>query len=258
MKSIINFINEEYNINYTQYKNSDYIFENQTLMNYSNINVNDIIELEKLFSNFLVNTKFNVKYYCSKPELCLDNNDIEFHPMGKEINHVIAHMIESYLNPKAILNYSKKYSNKTSEELDIKYFDTIKLEIKTSYNNLSKTGATSNHQKLYFSSKNQYKILSSDPNALLLYIHYELDKELNATIKNIYLRSSNLIEATPIQKIDKTNKNVENRKETEMCITKLIPITSGNGNKNNTILNQYNNQNNNGNNNNNNNTNKND
>lgn len=242
MKSIINFINEEYNINYTQYKNADYIFENQTLMNYSNINANDIIKLEKLFSNFLVNTKFNVKYYCNNPELCFDNNDIEFNPMGKEINHVIAHMIESYLNPKAILNYS----NKISEELDIKYFDSIKLEIKTSYNNLSKTGATPNHQKLYFSSKNQYKILSSDPNALLLYIHYELDKELTATIKNIYLRSSNLIEATHIQKIDKTNKNVKNRKETEMCITKLIPITSGNGNNiNNTILNQYDNQNNN-------------
>ncbi len=247
MKSLTHFINEEYNINYTQYKNGDYIFENQTLMNYSNINVNAIIQLEQVFSSFLVNTKFNVKYYCSKPELCLDNNEIEFNPMGKEINHVIGHMIESYLNPKAILNYS----NKKSEELDIKYFDNIKLEIKTSYNNLSKTGATPNHQKLYFSSKNQYKILSSDPNALLLYIHYELDEELTATIKNIYLRSSNLIEATPMQKIDKTN-----RKETEMCITKLIPLTYGNGNINNTIFNQYNNQNNNNSNNNNNNTNK--
>ena len=53
---------------------------------------------------------------------------------------------------------------------------------------------------------------------------------LKQLLKKVYLRAPNMIEATAKDKIDKEG-NLTKRKATDMCITKLLPITKGNGKK---------------------------
>ena len=203
----------------------DLITENQLLSTTSNHKEIDIINAEKVMAKLLVGLTFELTFKTNNEDLGNTNlSSFEFNPMSKEINHVIAHMIESYLNPKTILSYT----NKKTDKLDMT-FDGNNLEIKTSYNDLTSDGKTPNNQKLYFSSQNQYDVLKNDSNALLLYIYYELS-DVKATIKKVYLRAANMIEATPKNKIDKEG-NLTKRKATNMCITKLLPITKGNGEK---------------------------
>ena len=199
---------------------SFYINENKTLSDSSVFNDQDIIRMETLFAKLLVGNTFEVSYKCSATNF-ISNDTIEFNPMGKEVNHVIAHMIESMLNPDAIL----KYANEKSDKLDLTK-DGIELEIKTSYKDLT-DGKTPNNQKLYFSSYSQYFNLKQK-NTLLLYIYYELSQDLKATIKRVYLRPGNMIEATAREKLDKESQ-ISLRKPTEMCITRLQPLTKGNG-----------------------------
>ena len=195
------------------------IKENRVLNKKSIYDQQSIIDIEKLYANMLVGVTFSLTYKCSKPKLGnTDLNSYEFNPMSKELNHVIAHLIESYLNPEAIL----KYSSKVTDKLDIDL-----LEIKTSDNDLTDDGKTPNNQKLYFSSISQYNNLKQE-NAILLYIYYELNNNAEATIKKVYVRTPNMIEATSGEKIDKEG-NISKRKPTNMCITKLTPITKGNG-----------------------------
>lgn len=203
----------------------DYLItENKLLSETSNHSEKDIIIAEKTMADLLVGLTFELTYKVNKKDLENTNLSFEFNPMGKEINHVIGHMIESYLNPSAILSYT----NKKTGELDID-FEGNKLEIKTSHNDLEKGGKTPNHQKLYFSSQNQYEVLRNDPGALLLYIYYDFDG-LKAIVKKVYLRATNMIEVTPKDKIDREGKLIEH-KATNMCMTKLLPITQGNGEK---------------------------
>lgn len=211
----------------------DYLItENKLLRETSNHSENDIINAEKIMAKLLVGLTFELTYKVTKEKEDLGNTNLsfEFNPMDKEIYHVIGHMIESYLNPGAILSYT----NKKTGKLDMD-FEGNKLEIKTSHNDLKEGGKTPNHQKLYFSSQNQYEVLRDDPGALLLYIYYDL-KGFKAVIEKVYLRATNMIEVTPKNKIDKNSKkgkksNLIERKATDMCMTKLLPITKGNGEK---------------------------
>lgn len=199
----------------------DLITENQVLNTASNYKEIDIIHAEKIMAKLLVGLTFELTFKTNNEDLGNTNlSSFEFNPMSKEINHVIAHMIESYLNPNAIVSYTNKKTDKLT-------LNSNNLEIKTSYNDLTQDGKTPNNQKLYFSSQNQYDVLKNDPNALLLYIYYELN-DVKATVKKVYLRAANMIEATPKDKIDKEG-NLTKRKATNMCITKLLPITKGNG-----------------------------
>lgn len=199
----------------------DLIIENQVLNTASNHKEIDIIHAEKIMAKLLVGLTFELTFKTNNEDLGNTNlSSFEFNPMSKEINHVIAHMIESYLNPNAIVSYTNKKTDKLT-------LNSNNLEIKTSYNDLTQDGKTPNNQKLYFSSQNQYDVLKNDPNALLLYIYYELN-DVKATVKKVYLRAANMIEATPKDKIDKEG-NLTKRKATNMCITKLLPITKGNG-----------------------------
>ena len=201
------------------------IIENKTLSTNSNHKEIDIINAEKIMAKLLVGLTFELTFKVNKEDLGNTNlSSFEFNPMNKEINHVIAHMIESYLNPDAIVSYT----NKKTDKLNM-IIDGNNLEIKTSYNDLLPDGKTPNKQKLYFSSQSQYDVLKHDPDALLLYIYYELN-DVKATVKKVYLRSPNMIEATAKDKIDKEG-NLTKRKATDMCITKLFPITKGNGEK---------------------------
>ena len=95
------------------------IIENQTLSTNSNHKEIDIITAEKIMAKLLVGLTFELTFKVNKEDLGNTNlSSFEFHPMNKEINHVIAHMIESFLNPDAIVSYTNKKTDKLNMIID--------------------------------------------------------------------------------------------------------------------------------------------
>lgn len=169
----------------------------------------DLENIEKELTKYegkIMSVKYSISNLDDVNNKDIPLGTIDTFAMKKEIEHVYGHALEGLITHgiiKTIADYLKSLDNSVKYNINgldgiIKYNDIeFPVEIKTSKNDLSKTGTTANHGRgIHINSNTQYNKLKEG--ALLIFINYSfLENNFSGIqIKKIYVRTPNLIEVS--------------------------------------------------------------